>query len=41
VIINSDVNDTPKLMYAAMGFRPTFVHRTYTKRLDAKKNAPA
>ncbi|HEU0072893.1 MAG TPA: GNAT family N-acetyltransferase [Dehalococcoidia bacterium] len=41
VIINSDVNDTPKLMYAAMGFRPLFVHRNYTKRLDGTKDAPA
>lgn len=41
VIINSDVNDTPKLMYAAMGFRPLFVHRNYTKRLDVKKDTPA
>jgi GNAT superfamily N-acetyltransferase len=41
VIINSDANDTPKLMYAAMGFRPLFVHRNYTKRLDAKEDAPA
>ena len=38
VIINSDVNDTPKQMYAAMGFRPLFVQRTYTKRLDENRN---
>jgi GNAT superfamily N-acetyltransferase len=34
VIINSDVNDTPKQMYAAMGFRPLFVHHVYEKRLE-------
>jgi GNAT superfamily N-acetyltransferase len=39
VIINSDPNETPKQMYAAMGFRPLFVHRNYTKRLDEKKDA--
>jgi GNAT superfamily N-acetyltransferase len=39
VIINSDVNDTPKQMYAAMGFRPLFVNRVYAKKLDAKKDA--
>ena len=41
VLINSDPNDTPKRMYAALGFRPLFVHRGYVKRLDEKKDAPA
>jgi GNAT superfamily N-acetyltransferase len=40
VIINADVNDTPKQMYAAMGFRPLFVHRVYTRR-EEQKDAPA
>jgi GNAT superfamily N-acetyltransferase len=40
VIINSDPNETPKQMYAAMGFRPLYVHRNYTKRLDEKDGAP-
>jgi GNAT superfamily N-acetyltransferase len=39
VIINSDINETPKRMYAAMGFRPLFIHRNYTKRLDEKESA--
>jgi GNAT superfamily N-acetyltransferase len=33
VIINSDPAETPKHLYAAMGFRPLFVARSYTKRL--------
>jgi len=41
VIINSKPDDSPKRMYAAMGFRPLFVHRGYTKRLDQQKDAPA
>jgi GNAT superfamily N-acetyltransferase len=40
VIINSDVSDTPKQMYAAMGFRPLYVSRVYTKQVDEKKDAP-
>jgi GNAT superfamily N-acetyltransferase len=39
VVINADTRDTPKQMYAAMGFRPLFIHRTYTRRLDEKKDA--
>jgi GNAT superfamily N-acetyltransferase len=35
VIINSDPRDTPKHIYARMGFRPLYVSRTYTKRLPA------
>jgi GNAT superfamily N-acetyltransferase len=33
VLIVSNVGDTPKQMYAAMGFRPLYVERTWTKRL--------
>ena len=40
VIINADANETPKQMYAAMGFRPLFLHRVYTKRGD-QEDAPA
>lgn len=32
VIINSDPKDTPKYMYAAMGFRPFYLNRAYIKR---------
>ena len=31
IIIGADPNDTPKLMYAAMGFRPLYVSRNYFK----------
>lgn len=41
VIINADTRDTPKQMYAAMGFRPLFIHRSYTRRLDQQENAPS
>jgi GNAT superfamily N-acetyltransferase len=41
VIINSKPEDSPKRMYAAMGFRPLFVHRGYTKRLDQNLGRPA
>ena len=33
VLITSGVGDTPKHMYAAMGFRPLYVMRTWTKKL--------
>lgn len=33
VVINADPKDTPKLMYAAMGFRPVALARDYLKRL--------
>jgi GNAT superfamily N-acetyltransferase len=33
VLITSNVGDTPKHMYAAMGFRPLYVMRTWTKKL--------
>jgi GNAT superfamily N-acetyltransferase len=33
VIITADPNDSPKQMYAALGFRPLFVHREYLKLL--------
>ena len=39
VIINSDPADTPKHLYAAVGFRPTFVTRSYTKRLRVDDGA--
>lgn len=35
VIISSAIDDTPKHMYAAMGFRPFYVSKTWIKRLDA------
>jgi GNAT superfamily N-acetyltransferase len=31
VLINSNIDDTPKHLYARMGFRPLFVTRSYTK----------
>ncbi len=34
VLITSNIGDTPKHMYAAMGFRPLYVARTWTKKLD-------
>ena len=34
VVIVADVADTPKQMYAAMGFRPVAVSRTYWKKLS-------
>jgi len=34
VVIAADTNDTPKAMYAAMGFRPVAVVRKYLLRLD-------
>ena len=36
VLISADPNDTPKRIYAAMGFRPLFVTRTYLRRLEAQ-----
>lgn len=33
VVIVADPSDTPKQMYAAMGFRPVAVKRTYRKRM--------
>jgi GNAT superfamily N-acetyltransferase len=33
VIINSEPRDTPKQMYARMGFRPFYVQRTWLKKL--------
>lgn len=35
VVIVADPTDTPKRMYAAMGFRPVAVKRDYLKRLGA------
>lgn len=35
VLITSNVPDTPKHMYAAAGFRPLYVMRTWTRRLDS------
>lgn len=34
VVIGADPTDTPKLMYAAMGFRPLFVARSYIRHLS-------
>ncbi len=34
MVIAADVSDTPKLMYAAMGFRPVAVVRAYWRRVD-------
>ena len=34
VLIVSDAGDTPKVMYAAMGFRPLLVEHKYLLRLD-------
>ena len=31
VIIGADPNDTPKLMYASMGFRPLYISANYVK----------
>jgi hypothetical protein len=33
-VIASDATDTPKLIYAGMGFRPVAIHTKYTQRLD-------
>ncbi len=35
VVIDADPKDTPKQMYAALGFRPVALARDYLKRLDA------
>lgn len=35
VLITISVGDSPKHMYATMGFRPPYVMRTWTKRVDA------
>jgi GNAT superfamily N-acetyltransferase len=35
VLITSNLGDTPKHMYAAMGFLPVYVMRTWTKKLPA------
>ncbi len=35
IVIVADTTDTPKAMYAAMGFRPVAVVRKYTRRVDA------
>ena len=35
VVIGADPNDTPKRMYAALGFRPVATVRGYLKRLGA------
>jgi GNAT superfamily N-acetyltransferase len=36
VVINSNIDDTPKHVYARMGFRPLYVSRSYTKRIEAQ-----
>ena len=35
VLITSNIGDTPKHLYARIGFRPLYVLRTWTKKLDA------
>jgi GNAT superfamily N-acetyltransferase len=39
VIIASSIADTPKHMYAALGFRPLYVARSWTKRLPQPNHA--
>jgi GNAT superfamily N-acetyltransferase len=39
VVINSNIDDTPKHLYAAMGFRPLYVTRNYTKPIKAEEAA--
>jgi GNAT superfamily N-acetyltransferase len=41
VIINSNIDDTPKHLYARMGFWPLYVTRSYTKTLTAEATAEA
>ncbi len=36
VVITADPDDTPKQMYASMGFRPLYVTRSYTKILTVE-----
>ncbi|MPZ49194.1 MAG: GNAT family N-acetyltransferase [Dehalococcoidia bacterium] len=36
ILINASPSDTPKLMYAALGFRPLYLSRSYTRVLNAK-----
>jgi len=40
VLIGADVNDTPKLMYYRMGFRPLLLYSSYTRTLPPR-SAPA
>jgi GNAT superfamily N-acetyltransferase len=40
VVIVADATDTPKRMYAAMGFRPVAVVRKYRRRMPAGKVPP-
>ena len=35
IVISADTTDTPKRMYAALGFRPVAVKRDYLKRLGS------
>ena len=39
IVIIADATDTPKTMYAAMGFRPVAVVRKYTRRRDRAGDA--
>jgi GNAT superfamily N-acetyltransferase len=41
VIIGADPNNTPKHMYAAMGFRPLFVSRNYLKLIEPDESSIA
>jgi GNAT superfamily N-acetyltransferase len=35
VVIGADPHDTPRQMYAALGFRPLFLSRGYLRRFPA------
>ena len=41
VLIGADPTDTPKAMYAAMGFAPVCAIRSCTKRLPGGATTPA
>jgi len=36
VVIVADPDDTPKHMYAAMGFRPVGINRAYWKQVEQR-----
>ena len=40
VLISADVNDTPKLMYYRMGFRPLLLYSSYTRTLAPRSASP-
>ena len=41
VLIGADVDDTPKLMYYRMGFRPLLLYSSYTRTLAPHSGPPA